>query len=669
VVTLNLTINNATSSSSSQSACSSYVWHGATYTTSGAKTWTGTNAAGCDSVVTLNLTINNATSSSSSQSACGSYSWHGTTYTTSGAKTWTGTNAAGCDSVVTLNLTINQPTSSSLSQSACGNYVWHGTTYTTSGAKTWTGTNAAGCDSVVTLNLTINQPSSSTVSQTASGSYSWHGQTYTSSGNYTYHATNAAGCDSTATLNLTINAVVINNISNVCAYIGTNQTLTYTANVAGASSYAWTLPANTQLVSGQGTRSIVIKILNGFASQANKQIKVTPAGGSLQIIYLLAQAPVTPASITASSSSVCASIGTGVPITYTIPRVYEQSSNGATAASYIWAAQNGTTNIAHPNGSGANDTTVTVTFTSGFTSSNITVQSVNDCGVSSSRSLAITKDIPPTPSLISGPANVCEYIGSSALTATYTVPALANANSYTWSIPTGAISVSGQGSNSVSFKYPVGYTGGNISVTATNGCGTGGSRSMTISKLSAAMPSVIDVINTGACPSRTYSYTLSSMPLNATSVQWTVPAGATIVSGQGTTSITVSYPSTIVSGSVTAKSVNNCSVSSVRSSEVRLPACSAPGFASNKIASASSSEGLSVKVFPNPTTASFNLQVITADSKEVKVKIMDVQGRWMKTLEVAPYQTVNIGNDLKAGVYMLETRQGEEVKMVRVVKL
>ncbi|MNU73484.1 hypothetical protein D3C71_629660 [compost metagenome] len=155
MVTLNLTIKQATASSSSVAACGTYTWHGTIYTTSGSYTWTGTNAAGCDSVVTLNLTIKQATASSSSVAACGTYSWHGTTYTTSGSYTWTGTNAAGCDSVVTLNLTIKQATASNSSVSACGSYTWHGTTYTTSGSYTWTGTNAAGCDSVVTLNLTI----------------------------------------------------------------------------------------------------------------------------------------------------------------------------------------------------------------------------------------------------------------------------------------------------------------------------------------------------------------------------------------------------------------------------------------------------------------------------------------------------------------------------------
>jgi hypothetical protein len=104
---LNLTINNATSSSTSQVACDSYIWNGQTYTQSGSYTYTTTNQVGCDSVATLILTINNASTSTTTETACGSYTWNGQTYTQSGSYTYSTTNQIGCDSVATLVLTIN----------------------------------------------------------------------------------------------------------------------------------------------------------------------------------------------------------------------------------------------------------------------------------------------------------------------------------------------------------------------------------------------------------------------------------------------------------------------------------------------------------------------------------------------------------------------------------
>ncbi|MGH1339221.1 MAG: hypothetical protein ACRBFS_24095, partial [Aureispira sp.] len=112
VVTLNLTvINNSTTGTDVQIACNSFFWiDGNTYTASNnSATFILTNAAGCDSIVTLDLTINNSSTRTDTQTACNSFTWmDGNTYTASNnTATFTLTNAAGCDSVVTLDLTIN----------------------------------------------------------------------------------------------------------------------------------------------------------------------------------------------------------------------------------------------------------------------------------------------------------------------------------------------------------------------------------------------------------------------------------------------------------------------------------------------------------------------------------------------------------------------------------
>ena len=190
-----------------------------------------------------------------------------------------------------------------------------------------------------------------------------------------------------------------------------------------------------------------------------------------------------------SSSNICPSIGTNVPITFTIPKVQG-------ASSYVWAAQNGTTNIVRVNGIGENDTTVTVTFSSNFTSSSITVYALNTCGASGTRSYFITRANPSQPSLISGPVNVCANIGSTGTDANYFVNAVANVDTYTWSVPTGVTIVSGQGTNSISVRYPQGFTSGTLSVVATNGCGTSSSRTLSVTSYNAATPGQIDVINT-----------------------------------------------------------------------------------------------------------------------------------------------------------------------------
>jgi hypothetical protein len=77
---------------------------------------------------------------------------------------------------------------------------------------------------------------------------------------------------------------------------------------------------------------------------------------------------------------------------------------------------------------------------------------------------------------------------------------------------------------------------------------------------------------------------------------------------------------------------------------------------------------MEVKVFPNPTTSQFNIQVKSSGTEEAVVRVLDLTGRFIKRVEVSSNSNVNVGSDLKAGAYMIEVRQGKEVKMVRVVK-
>ena len=521
----------------------------------------------------------------------------------------------------------------------------------------------------------------SSISVTATGgqAYSWDGglgnsaaASITAPGTYTVTVTGANGCSATSSISVTQNlnlpaAPVVSGITNVCPFVGTGTPITYTAISANATGFTWVVPGNVNIISGQGTASLTVTFAPGFTAQANKQLRVTATntcGSSTQVIYyLLAQLPNTPSTIVASTNNVCPSIGTLVSITYTIPKV-------AAATSYLWTAQAGTTTITHTNGLGVNDTTVTVLFSGAFTTSAITVRAVNDCGTSSARSLTISRNNPSTPSLISGPTMACPYISPNGTPASYSIPAVPNATSYNWTVPSGAIGLSGQGTNSISFVYPPGFTSGTISVTASNGCGNSASRNLSISTLSPATPGVIDVVNTATCPNRQYTYTIAALPSNATTLTWTV-AGGNILSGQGTTSITVSYASTAINGSISVVAGNNCGNSVVRTLNVKLPACTQGRSienASNK-GFVPLTETFTINVFPNPSTSAFRVQVETGSQELVKARVLDLQGRVLQQLIVVPGKTVELGTNLKSGQYILETTQGNIIKSTRMVKL
>jgi hypothetical protein len=153
IATLTLHIRARATSSTNVSVCTDqlpYVWNGTNYSAAGSYQFTTTSATGCDSVVTLNLTINTTSTSTTNVVVCSNqlpYTWNGTNYNTAGSYAFTTTSSAGCDSIAILNLTIKTPTVSTTNVSVCSNqlpYTWNGTNYNGAGTYTFTTTNAAG---------------------------------------------------------------------------------------------------------------------------------------------------------------------------------------------------------------------------------------------------------------------------------------------------------------------------------------------------------------------------------------------------------------------------------------------------------------------------------------------------------------------------------------------
>lgn len=109
-VTLDLSIVSTLTSTDVIKACGSYKWiDGNTYTSNNnTATYTLTSTQSCDSIVSLDLTVNQPSTSSVNEIACGSYpAADGQLLTNSGNYTIVIPNAAGCDSTINLDLTIN----------------------------------------------------------------------------------------------------------------------------------------------------------------------------------------------------------------------------------------------------------------------------------------------------------------------------------------------------------------------------------------------------------------------------------------------------------------------------------------------------------------------------------------------------------------------------------
>jgi hypothetical protein len=329
-------------------------------------------------------------------------------------------------------------------------------------------------------------------------------------------------------------------------YACPGQSKTYSINaVSGATSYTWTLPSGATIngsnpYTGTST-SVLIDFGPSYFPPGTILVKANNACGSgpNRSKTVNAYYPGLPSSISGSSTA-CA----GDVVTYSINPMTD-------VISYSWTVGS---NMAIQSGQGT--TSISVLFLGGFNGNETVAVAGNyGCGTGSQRTKTIQKGNPPqAPAMVDGPENACP--GSTESYSVDPVPGY----TYTWTVPAGA-TLTGQGTPNVTVTFPPGFISGKVQCKYNNGCGSSPNSSLNVYGR-VVRPGMINGFASGICNGTTnYSITPVS---GATSYQWTVPAGATINSGQGTTSISVTFPAS-VSGNVSVSSVNDCGVSYPRS--------------------------------------------------------------------------------------------------------
>jgi hypothetical protein len=283
IITINLTVNNSSVNTISQTACDSYTSPSGNYTwtSSGSYPDTLMTSAGCDSVITVGLTVLNSTAITVTEIACDNFTSPSgnNIWTTSGTYYDTLINSLGCDSVITINLNIYN-TASTIFITTCnsytspsGNYTWN-----TPGLYTDTLVNSLGCDSIITINLSISNSIANTITATVCNSYTSPGgnSIWTTSGTFTDTLVNSQGCDSIITIDLTVFNSSSNTISPAACESYTSPSGNYTWTTSGTFT--------DTLVNSQGCDSIItinLSILNsssGIFNQTACDSFVSPSG-------------------------------------------------------------------------------------------------------------------------------------------------------------------------------------------------------------------------------------------------------------------------------------------------------------------------------------------------------------------------------------------------------
>ncbi len=338
------------------------------------------------------------------------------------------------------------------------------------------------------------------------------------------------------------------------------QGIAYSVTGSAGSTYAWTVPNGATIVSGQGTSSINVDF--GTTNGAVSVVETSAAGcvGEKKELTVILDGCALAANFSASAQTTC----TGSEVTFT-----DLSTGVGPTTNYAWSFGEGAT-PATSTAKGPHKVTYSTTGTK-------TVKLVISVGqISEEHTAQITVGAKPvSPLVLDGPASLCA--GESGV---YKIDEVANATNYNWVYPSGATVTQ----NKNQLTVTLGASGGVVSVTPENTCGSGATVSKTVTRNAVPTTSAITGPASGYCEER-FTYSVSGGV--GSTYEWTAPNGYTIVSGAGTSSIVVELGTTLGDGtiSVVETSAAGC-VGQKISKTVTVDGC---GLTANFTASTASS--------------------------------------------------------------------------------
>ena len=255
--------------------------------------------------------------------------------------------------------------------------------------------------------------------------------------------------------------------------------------------------------------------------------------------------PAQPGAIT-GNSKVCG----GSLQTYSITAVTNTTS-------YTWTL---------PSGWLGTSTTNSIHATAGAASGigMVSVTANNVCGASTQRTLADTViNTPAQPGPITGNTTVC--IGSAQ---TYSITAVSEATTYTWTLPAGWSGASTTNSINATAASAIGT--GTITVTAGNFCGTSIARTLTDTVVTTPVTPGTITGNVNICAGTNQAYSIATVP-DATSYIWTVPStNGWTSAGSSTNSINTTAGTVTGPYTITVKAANQCGTSAAQNLTVNL---------------------------------------------------------------------------------------------------
>jgi hypothetical protein len=474
-------------------------------------------------------------------------------------------------------------------------------------------------------------------------SYNWFdgetSQTITinNAGLYSVTVTNSNGCSGSVTATVSENTPPTPSISGGSGFCP-GETLSLDAG-AGYSSYNWSNGAISQTISvgTNDTYTVTVSDSNGCTGLDSQDIEA----------FDPPMAPLISGELTFCDGNTT---------------ILSGSEN---LVSYAWST-GATTSAIVVNGPG--------TFA-------LTVVDNNGCVGSDQVMTTFNGALPATPGPISGPSmGLC---GATGLV--YEILPVLNTTHYVWTVPNGMTITSGQGTTLITVDAIPNFNSGIIVAKASNSCG----QSPTYNQQYLLVQGYPDIPGapvgptTGVCNFFTNIYAIDPVG-GADSYNWTVPPGATILYGQGTTTIAVNFDGFSDSGDICVDAINSCGVSlccfgnclTVNCTTEAIDLTEPGGTGEEVVPEHKPKEGIDffdeLGIYPNPNSGHFRLEGNILEEGDFEIAVYSLLGDlvYYKNRGQRPVGQVKEAVTLPGlldGTYIVKVKVGQRIWNKKVI--
>jgi hypothetical protein len=304
-----------------------------------------------------------------------------------------------------------------------------------------------------------------------------------------------------------------------------------------------------------------------------------------------------------------------------------------------------------------------VNYASLTSNGTVTAKAVNAIGASAARVRTVQRSVPVPPSSLSGqryaicPGNTYTYNFAAAEATSYLISAPAGSIVTSANFPGNTLNVLSTTETSFSVVFPQGYVSGSglVQVFSVTACSTSAtSKGLTIFT-TPERPASVSGPTTISCGS--YTYSTPTSPL-VSAYNWTAPAGAAIVSGQGTNSVVIEFSNAVATSSTLfVRGVSLCGVDGPsRSVALTKQACVARGVSAEQ--EVKTDLVTYSELYPNPSSSNFNIDIEGAENTSVNILVYSANGSMVsdkKHIVQKGKNTINTDvTKLSQGIYMVK---------------